>query len=258
MDSLKEKLSLLKLSSMGSQLERVLQQCADKNIALLGGLELLVDLELEGRRERAVERRFRLSRLYAKPSIDQFNFNHHKSRAQCKTRILSLLELDFIRRGTNIVLIGNPGTGKTFLAQIIGWKACQQNHRVLFTTAMDMLNQLLASNVDHSLARKLKVYTEPTVLVCDELGYLSLDQQTSNLFYQVISARYAAHRSSVITTNTAFSEWGNILFNTTIASAIADRLVENSQVLLLGGDSLRKAKKGRSDHDSGATASAAL
>jgi DNA replication protein DnaC len=77
---------------------------------------------------------------------------------------------------------------------------------------------------------------------CDELGYLALDQQTSNLFYQVISTRHSQKRSSIITTNTPFSDWGNILFNTTIATAIADRLVENSEIFLLGGDSLRKPK----------------
>jgi DNA replication protein DnaC len=78
----------------------------------------------------------------------------------------------------------------------------------------------------------------------DELGYLSLDQQTSNLFYQVISTRHSHNRSTLITTNTAFSDWGNILHNTTIATAIADRLVENSEIILLGGESLRKANKG--------------
>jgi len=77
-----------------------------------------------------------------------------------------------------------------------------------------------------------------------ELGYLSLDQQTSNLFYQVISIRHSRKRSTVITTNTPFSDWGNILYNTTIATAIADRLVENSEIFLLGGDSLRKTNKG--------------
>lgn len=140
----------------------------------------------------------------------------------------------------------SPGVGKTFLAKVFGWKACQANKRVLFTTAMDMLNQLSASQVDHSLVRKLKTYTEPTLLICDELGYLALDQQTSNLFYQVISTRYSQKRSTIITTNTPFSDWGNILFNTTIATAIADRLVENSEIFLLGGDSLRKANKNSS------------
>jgi len=88
--------------------------------------------------------------------------------------------------------------------------------------------------------RKLRTYTEPSLLVCDELGYLALDQQTSNLFYQVISTRHSQKRSTIITTNTPFSDWGNILFNTTIAAAIADRLVENSEIFLLGGPSLRK------------------
>lgn len=76
----------------------------------------------------------------------------------------------------------------------------------------------------------------------DELGYLTLDQQTSNLFYQVVSTRHSHKRSTMITTNTAFSDWGNILHNTTIATAIADRLVENSEIFLLGGDSVRKQK----------------
>jgi len=80
---------------------------------------------------------------------------------------------------------------------------------------------------------------------CDELGYLALDQQTSNLFFQVVSTRYSQRRSTLITTNTAFSDWGNILHNTTIATAIADRLVENSEIFLLGGDSLRKGNKGQ-------------
>jgi DNA replication protein DnaC len=118
-----------------------------------------------------------------------------------KNRILRLLDLTFLQQGTNLVLIGNPGVGKTFLAKIFGWKACQANKRVLFSTAMDMLNLLSASQVDHSLVRKLRTYTEPTLLICDELGYLALDQQTSNLFYQVISTRHTQKRSTIITTN---------------------------------------------------------
>ena len=148
------------------------------------------------RNGRAIERRFKLSRLQTQASIDAFHFHHHKSRVQAKNRILRLLDLAFLKQGTNLVLIGNPGVGKTFLARVIGSKACQANQRVLFTTAMDMLNHLLASQVDHSLVRKLKTYTDPTLLIVDELGYLSLDQQTSNLFYQVISTRHSQKRST--------------------------------------------------------------
>lgn len=229
---------------MAQQVETITNQAATQNLSFPAALERLADLELEARHGRAIERRFKLSHLPAQPTLDQFRFSHHKSRQQARNRILRLLDLEFLKPGTSIVIIGNPGVGKTFLAQILGWRACQANVRVLFTTAMDMLNRLLASQVDHSLVRKLKTYTEPSFLLIDELGYLALDQETSNLFYQVISTRHAQKRSTLITTNTAFSEWGNILYNTTIAAAIADRLVENSEIFLLGGDSLRKAQKG--------------
>jgi DNA replication protein DnaC len=243
MTDLIHKLEQLQLTSISQELNHVLADAVSRNLSHLETIEWLADIELEGRTKRSIERRFRLSKLQIKLGIESFDFSHHKSRTQIKNKILRLLDLDFLTQGANVVIIGNPGTGKTYLAKIIGWKACQANCRILFTTAMNMVNHLVASQVDHSLVRKLKAYTDPTVLICDELGYLSLDQQTSNLFYQVISTRHAERRSTVITTNSPFSEWGNILFNTTIATAIADRLVENSEIFLLGGPSIRKPKK---------------
>lgn len=142
---------------MSRQLETTLSEAAAKNLSAAATLDWLADMELEARKLRAIDRRFRCSRLQAQPSIDAFHFLHHKSRQQAKPRILRLLDLSFLAKGTNLVLIGNPGVGKTFLAKLIAWRACQANQRVLFTTAMDMLNHL----------------------VCDELGYLALDLHTS-------------------------------------------------------------------------------
>jgi DNA replication protein DnaC len=167
MTPLEQKLNQLSLSTMSRQLETTLTDAAAKNLSAAATLEWLADMEIEARSQRAIERRFRSSRLQAQPSIDAFHFHHHKSRLQAKPRLLRLLDLSFLTKGTNIVLIGNPGVGKTFLAKLIAWRACQVNQRVLFTTAMDMLNHLLASQVDHSLVRKLKAYTEPALLVCD-------------------------------------------------------------------------------------------
>jgi DNA replication protein DnaC len=167
MTPLQQKLNQLNLSTMSRQLETTLTEAASKSLSAAATLEWLTDLEIEARSQRAIERRFRWSRLQAQPSIDAFHFHHHKSRVQAKPRLLRLLDLSFLTKGTNIVLIGNPGVGKTFLAKLIAWRACQANQRVLFTTAMDMLNHLLASQVDHSVVRKLRTYTEPSLLVCD-------------------------------------------------------------------------------------------
>src|SRR5437867_9473871 len=163
---LQQKLNQLNLTTMSQNLDQILSEAASKNRSITDALASLADRELDARNRRSIERRFRFSRLGGRSSIDSFQFNYHKSRSQMKNRILRLMDLEFLQKGTNIVIIGNPGVGKTFLAKILGWRACQANQRVLFTTAMDMLNNLLASQVDHSLVRKLKVYTEPTLLVC--------------------------------------------------------------------------------------------
>jgi len=165
MSTLAEKLNQLSLTTMSRNLEQIMADAAAKNLGLAQVIESLADLELEARNARSIERRFRMAHVQARHSIDSFHFKHHKSRMELKNRILRLLDLEFLAKGTSVIIIGNPGTGKTFLAKIIAWKACQANQRVLFTTAMDMLNHLSASQVDHSLVRKLKNYTEPALLV---------------------------------------------------------------------------------------------
>ncbi len=117
-DPLEQKLNQLSLSTMSRKLETTLTEAATKNLSAAATLEWLADMEMEARSQRAIERRFRFSRLQAQPSIDAFHFHHHKSRMQAKPRLLRLLDLSFLAKGTNIVLIGNPGVGKTFLAKL--------------------------------------------------------------------------------------------------------------------------------------------
>ncbi len=139
----------------------------------------------------------------------------------------------------DIILIGNPGVGKSLIAKTIAYAATQAGIKTIFTSAMEMINQLVAAQENHTLLTKLKTYQTPDVLVCDEIGYLPLGQQGSNLFFQVISARHE-QKSTIITTNLPFAQWGNIFDSTTVATAIADRLVYNSEVLVMEGKSYRK------------------
>jgi DNA replication protein DnaC len=242
MDRLNEKLIALRLKAMAHQLETVLEKAAEKNLDVVSILNLLADIELDQRRQNSITLRWRQSKLTEKITIDQFDFNHHKSRKDQKQHILNLLNLDFVRQHMDVIFIGNPGTGKTFLAQSIAYAACNANIKVLFTTAIDMINHLIAAEADHSLLKKLRYYQSPDLLVCDELGYLSLGQQGSHLFFQVISQRHK-QKSTLLTTNLPFADWGKVFDSTTVATAIADRLVHNSEVLILGGKSYRRKDK---------------
>ena len=235
----KGKLLDLRLKGMADALDPVMAHATAHHLDLLSPLERLADVELEQRFRNAIALRWRQSKLTDKLTIDQFDFSHHKSRQEQKTRILNLLNLDFARAHMDVILIGNPGAGKTFLAKCLAYAACNANIKVLFTTAIDMINHLIAAEADSSLLKKLQYYQAPELLVCDELGYLSLGQQGSHLFFQVISGRHQL-KSTVITTNLPFADWGKVFDSTTVATAIADRLVYNSEVLILGGSSYRR------------------
>ncbi len=236
-----DKCKELRLKACSENIEGVIELASQQNWPSLKTIEHLLDLELEWRRKSRIELRFRQSRLFEKPTIDQFDFNHHSSRKKQKNKILNLLTLEFIQKKMDIILIGNPGVGKSFLAKSIAFAATQGGIKTLFTTAMDMINHLIAAEADHSLLKKLHFYQSQDLLVIDEIGYLSLSEQGSNLFFQVISKRHES-KSTIITTNRPFAEWGEIFDSTTVATAIADRLVSISEILIVEGESYRKKK----------------
>ena len=112
MTPLEQKLQQLNLKAMSRQIETTIADAAARHLGVSATIELLADVELDARNGRAIERRFKLSRMQSQAGIDAFHFHHHKSRVQAKNRILRLLDLAFLKLGTNLVLIGNPGVGK--------------------------------------------------------------------------------------------------------------------------------------------------
>jgi DNA replication protein DnaC len=237
-----EKCKALRLKVSAENLVQVIDLATQKNWSPLETIDHLFELELESRHQNKIALRFKQSKLLEKPTIDQFDFDHHGSRKKQKGKILNLMTLEFIGQNKDIILIGNPGVGKSFVAKSIAYAATQAGIKTLFTTATDMINHLIAAEADHSLLKKLHYYQCQDLLVCDEIGYLPLGQQGSNLFFQVISQRHQ-HKATIITTNLPFADWGKIFDSTTVATAIADRLVYNSQILILEGSSYRKRMK---------------
>lgn len=238
-DQVIEKCRQLKLKACADNIAGAVETASQKNWDVLKTVDYLFDLEMEYRRQNRIALCYKKSKLTEKPTVDHFNFNYHRSRKEQKSKILSLTSLQFLEKKMDVIFIGNPGTGKSFLAKCIAYAATQAGKKVLFTTAMDMINHLIAAEADHSLLKKLHLYQSQDLLVIDEIGYLPLGQQGSNLFFQVISQRHEL-KSTVITTNLPFAQWGNIFDSTTVATAIADRLVYNSQVVILEGPSYRK------------------
>jgi len=241
-DKVIEKCKALRLKATSENLTQIIEIATEKNWSPLETIDHLFELELEYRYQNKIALRFKQSKLHEKATIDQFDFDHHGSRKKQKSKILNLMTLEFIGQKKDIILIGNPGVGKSFVAKSIAYAATQAGTKTLFTTATDMINHLIAAEADHSLLKKLHYYQCQDLLVCDEIGYLPLGQQGSNLFFQVISQRHQ-HKSTVITTNLPFADWGKIFDSTTVATAIADRLVYNSQILILEGSSYRKRIK---------------
>ena len=138
----------------------------------------------------------------------------------------------------NILFIGSPGVGKTHLATSIGIEAARHRYSVYFITCQDLMSQLKKAESENRLEQRLKAFNRHKLLIIDEIGYINLDRESANLFFQLISMRYE-QKSTIITTNKNLSKWTDIFCEPVIANAILDRLLHHSHIVNIIGPSYR-------------------
>ena len=197
----------------------------------------LLGWEAAERHRRSLERRVREARIGQFKSLADFDWQWP---AQCdRAAVEELMTLAFFKDASNVVLVGPNGVGKTMCACNLAYQAVLAGHTALFITAGQLLGELAALDSDSALRRRLRHYAAPDLLVIDEVGYLSYSNRHADLLFELVSRRYQC-KSTVVTTNKAFAEWGEVFPNAACVVSLIDRLMHRAEVVRIEGKSYRQ------------------
>ncbi len=240
-DLLMRQLKHLRLGRLTEVLDGHTQRAVAANMSYLDFLRGLIQEAVSAQDSRIVNGRIKAAHFPYLKTLEQFDFTFQPSVSRQK--IADLATLRFVENHENVLLLGPPGVGKTHLAIALALKACAAGYRVLFTTLTDLVAQLHAALADRSLAARLKALSRVALLIIDEVGYVPLDKTGADHLFQVIARRYETG-SIILTSNKAFTEWGNLLGgDSVVASAVLDRLLHHSMVFNIKGESYRLREK---------------
>lgn len=235
-EDIEKLLTELRLLGMAQALERELARAEKQGCSVPQVLHRLLLEEARHRHERSLAYRLDQAKLPWPWTLDTFPFEQQPGVS--KTQIQTLAGLEFIARGENLVLIGNPGTGKTGIAIGLLREACLNGYRGRFYKAQELIDELYASLADRSTAKLLNRLARYPVLVIDELGYLSVNPEQTNAFFNLLDRRYN-RLTSIITTNLDFSDWYEQFQRKTLVDALLDRLQHHCITIRIDGPSLR-------------------
>lgn len=234
----------LKLRHWGQELETDLAEMPEtERKIVLRYVTKWITKESSERKSAQIMSRIKSAKFGKLQTVEAFNFKHSSATETVEKNYLALLGSISRESLPSAVFSGTAGLGKTHLARSLGYAACQKGLSVLFITAAQMVNYLHHAQKTFNLESELNRYRRPQVLIIDELGYVSLDTQGSNLFFQVISARHDAELGTIATTNIPFGKWNQIFANDAIAHAIVDRLVNDAEVFFMEGPSYRPTER---------------
>ena len=221
-----------------SQYEDIIRQL-DSNAGYDDFLVSLMRCELDNRQEKTRQRRIKLARFPYIKTIKEFDCNYLENVSEAQIR--ELATCDFVTNKQNIVMIGNPGTGKTHLSVALGIKACMQGLNVKFYTAANLSNELIEAVDAHRLLRLEKQIALCDLLIIDEMSYLTFNRHQSELLFKVIADR-SERKSIIVSTNLAFSNWMTMFENQTMVTAMIDRLTYRSYVLNMNSEKPYRAE----------------
>jgi DNA replication protein DnaC len=231
-----DKLTLCKLSGIHKSYDRVLNEALEQDWGLERFFTRLIDEEIISRENNRFNRLYKKANFPLLKTIEDFNFV--AAPFLRKKDIMPLFSCNFINQNQNLIFIGNSGVGKTHIAVSLGVEACKQGKTVAFYTAAALGNKLVELQDEYQLSKFIDKLRKIDLLIIDELGYVELSKTTTQLMFQIFSERYEK-RSIIITTNLKFEEWPKVFYDERMTTAIIDRLIHNSQIVLFDGDSYR-------------------